>query len=91
MNIQPLNRYLVVSLEEQQSEQPRVLVPEEYKIADRHSLATVLNISDDCRLNVAAGDKIVIETNMVETVFLDQQKVCLVLENYVFCVIREND
>ena len=91
MEIQPLNRYLVVSLQEQQNEGSSVLVPEEYKIADRHSLATVKNISDDCKLNVSVGDQVIVETAMVQAVSLGQEKVCLVLENYVFCVVKSDD
>ena len=86
MNIKPLNRYLIISLEERESRKPSVLVPEEYKIVDRHSLATVLNTSDDCKLNITKGDEIVVETSMVENISLGHEKICLILENYVYGV-----
>ena len=95
MYLHPFNRHLLIDLVvevESENDSCMVLLPEEYqKKLDKFAVAEVVEISDDCSLNLMEGDFIVVDRSMVEELKLKEETFNLVLENYVYGRIDNND
>ena len=90
----PLNRHILIKREE--NEEPvndrSFVLPEDYeKPKDPYEVVEVLATSIDCKLFVNVGDKIVVERSMVSGVAVDGDEHYLVLENYVYGAMTNED
>ena len=90
MKIKPLNRHLVIEKVEEKKEKKDLsgfVVPEEFRPKDEYSAVKVLEISEDSKFvkDLAEGDKIVVETNMIFKV----RDINMILENYVYGLVDE--
>ena len=90
MKIKPLNRHLVVAEAEEKKEKKDLsgfVVPEEFRPKDEYSVVKVLEIPEDSKFvkDLAEGDKIVVETNMIFKV----RGINMILENYVYGLVDE--
>ena len=57
MNVFPVNKMILVEpSEEQEVEENKILVPEDYKPKSHYGIGFVLDTSDDCQLDVSPGD-----------------------------------
>ena len=87
MNFNPKNRHLLISTTpREEKEDAGVLLPEGYSLpSEKYVVATVLDISSDCKkeLEVGKGQKIVVDNAMIESVSVGQSRYEIVLENYV--------
>ena len=83
----PLNRHLLVQeedLDKDSSSQPRVLLPNDYKLARNFGTYRVLEIADDCKNTFEKGELIMVEENMVRHIDVDKSNTLFtVAENYV--------
>ena len=90
MKIKPLNRHLVIErVKEQEGETTSsFVVPEEFRPKELHSVAKVLEVSEDSKLSskISSGDEIIIETSMVFQVKKSQ----MILENYVYGLVEKS-
>ena len=91
MKLKPYNRYLLIEpcdTAEGETEST-ILVPEDYKPKDFHTLATIVDIAEDCKdsLTSKVGTKLICTTNMVEEVKVSGKVYYLLLENYILCLV----
>ena len=90
----PLNRHILVKREE--NEEPVIdrsfVLPDDYaKPKDPYEVVEVLAAASDCKMIVNVGDKIVVERSMVNTIAVDGSEYYLVLENYVYGAMTNED
>jgi co-chaperonin GroES (HSP10) len=92
MSLKPWNRRLLVELikEEVSEQHPQILLPENYKPKedDPHVLARVVACASDATQSLQ-DQKVVLQSNGVETFKVNDKTNYLVLENYVVCVLEE--
>jgi len=91
MKIKPYNRYLLIDPCDTTEDdvENAILVPEDYKPKDFHTLATIVDIAEDCKdsLTSRVGSKLICTTNMVEEVKVGGKVYYLLLENYILCLV----
>ena len=91
--IQPHNRYVLLEMDksEPEAEKSFVLVPDEYtsKNVYRYTLARLLAKAKDCRVDCVVGDKIIVETSMMEEVAIGDSTYYLLLENHILASVGE--
>tara|TARA_R110000765_G_scaffold64636_1_gene125597 strand:- start:85 stop:363 length:279 start_codon:yes stop_codon:yes gene_type:complete len=92
MGFTPKNRYLLIKLQENQTEEAgTVLLPDDYKPKKSgYAVAEVLRTSYDTKHVpcVKAKDIVIINRSMVEEVEVGDSTHSIVLENYVLGVIE---
>ena len=90
----PLNRHILVKREE--NEEPvndrSFVLPDDYeKPKDPYEVVEVLASATDCKLFIKVGDKIVVERSMVNPIAVGGSEYYLVLENYVYGAMTNED
>ena len=93
MSLKPWNRRLWVEVTKQanEEEKPQILLPEDYKPKseqDYHTQATVLACAEDAN-QLLQDKKIIVQTNGLEEVTVNDKTHYLVVENYIVCVLEE--
>ncbi len=95
MNFTPFNRYILVEpIEEEDDNQGvAIVLPENYqKQQSAYLKCNVLQVSTDCKFNdLKAGNKIIIERRMLCSIDITEKPVYLVLENYVYGRITDEN
>ena len=93
MNVFPVNRMILVepSEEQEEAENKTILVPKDYKPKSQYGIGFVLDTSDDCELDISAGDEIVYENSMLQEVPAHGESHFLLKENYVLCVLEDEE
>ena len=89
MNFKPFNRYIWVEpIETEEEEQSvAIVLPENYKKQPSVYLACeVKQVSDDCKFydSINVGDRIIVERRMLCSIDITEKPVYLVLENYIY-------
>ena len=89
MYLRPFNRHLLIDIldepEAKDTDSSTILLPDDYqKKVDKFAVAEVVEIADDCVLNLLEGDFIVVDRPMVEEIDLKGESFNLILENYVY-------
>ena len=90
MGLKPLNRHILlekIALEEIETEQPKILLPEDYSIAKSpYDVYKVLAIAEDCeKLSQSdLGCAVLVNNSMVENATYNKETYYLLLENYVY-------
>lgn len=88
----PVNRRLVISLEDQVAEtKSGVLLPSDYKPSEsRYKRALLLSAASDCSevFSASEGKTIFVEGSMIEKVNLSGEEILMVLENYVLGICQ---
>ena len=85
--MKPFNRHVLIKLIEKREEQKESLIvlPTDYKKPESpHQVAEVLDLSDDCSIDLSIGEKIVFEKRMMNKIQIDDKTHYLVLENYIY-------
>jgi len=96
MIIKPWNRRLLVALirEEEQKEASQILLPEDYKPKhkeEHYVTVQVLDVSVDAHnLFALQNKKVVVQSNGLEEIKVNDEIHYLVLENYIVCVVEDN-
>lgn len=90
----PLNRHILVKREE--NEEPvndrSFVLPDDYeKPKDPYEVVEVLAAATDCKLFVNVGDKVVVERSMINPIAVASGEYYLVLENYVYGAMTNED
>ena len=86
----PYNRYLLVQkVEQAESESASsILVPDNVAIRPEFSLVELLAVASDCeKFNGEIGQTIVVNSNMIENVKIDNQEFNIVQENHVIGLV----
>ncbi len=87
--LKPLNRHILIDLDQRTDEQKSLIVlPEDYKPEqEKHSVVQVINKSEDVKLDLWAGSKIVVDSSMIEEIVVNNTTYNVILENYVVGVL----
>jgi hypothetical protein len=84
---------LVEKIEEQESDIPQILVPDEYasKSANEHELVRVLALAPDCSeaTREALNGVALVEGHMIKEIKLAGKQYELVLENYMLAIVGD--
>ncbi len=93
MFLRPCNRYLVVETieEDQLEENPRILLPQDYKEANPFGVGRIISRAPDCTLEASEGEIVAFSGNMLEEVSINGENFSLLLENYVLGILSEID
>ena len=97
MNFIPFNRYILVEpIEEEEETQQDVAIvlPENYnKPVSPYVACRVLQVSEDSKLlnSVKEGDCVIAERRMLCTVDITEKPIYLVLENYIYGRITDEN
>jgi co-chaperonin GroES (HSP10) len=71
--------------EEQQTEKPLFVMPEEYQPPKSpYVIADVIGMSDDCTIGLKLGDTIVVERTTIQEIKAQSETIYVVKENYVY-------
>ncbi len=92
MRLTPFNRHLLVDpVLEEDTDQPAILLPEEYKPRPAFSRVKVLAKSEDCSISesLKVGNQVICNSSMIEEMIIDGVTYYLLLENYVVCMVEE--
>ena len=87
MNFKPFNRHLLIKPQEQEEskENPLFVMPEEYQPPKSpYVVASIIEISEDCSIDLNIGDTIVVERTTVQEIKADLETIYVVKENYVY-------
>ena len=84
-SFRPTNRHIHIILEWQEEEDNNlVLLPEDYKKEGPPVVvARVINTSEDCKINLNKGTRILVEHHMVRDITVNDHRIQLIQENYV--------
>jgi len=97
MNFYPCNRHLLVEgVESEKGEKedlgPLVLVPDTYKVqVEEYGAYVILGVSDDCSIDPCVGDIVLVDNSMVKQIKFKEEIYTIVLENYVFGYIEDEE
>ena len=89
----PLNRHVLVDkVEEEPSNEEKslVLLPADYKLKSQFGLYKILHCAEDCeKINSSfINREVVAEESMVQEITIRNHRYYLVLENYIYGVLR---
>ena len=91
----PFNRYLTVDLiEEKEKEDSLVVLPNDYeKIVSPLAKVVVIEIADDSKLKgkLKINDTIIVERRMLNKVDINEYSFYLILENYIYGRITDEN
>tara|TARA_B100000427_G_C15049820_1_gene395058 strand:- start:99 stop:386 length:288 start_codon:yes stop_codon:yes gene_type:complete len=92
MKFYPRNRHILIEVikdnKEGSESESRVLLPEGYgEKTPPYVCAVVKEISPSCTTNVGKGDKVIVESSMIQELSVDDHLYTIVLENYIYGVI----
>jgi co-chaperonin GroES (HSP10) len=85
----PVNRHILVDLDQRTDEQKSLIVlPEDYQPEQqKHSIVKVVEKSDDVKFDLLVGSKIVVDSSMIEEIVINNTTYNIILENYVVGVL----
>ena len=88
MNFNPVNRYIRVDIPKAPSpERPSgIVLPQDYAPPkQRHVVAKVISCASDVRFKeeIYPGASLVIDQSMIEEIIINNEKITVVLDNYV--------
>ena len=91
MDFKPFNKHLWIAPqeEEQTKEEPLFVMPDEYQPKSPYVIGEILDMADDCTIDLLPGDTIVIERSTVQEIKGDFETIYLVKENYVYGRIND--
>ena len=87
MDFKPFNKHLSIApqQQEQNKEDPLFVMPEEYQPPKSpYVVGEILDMSDDCTIDLLPGDTIVVERSTIQEIKGDFETIYLVKENYVY-------
>jgi len=85
MYLEPHNRHLLVFPIKEKDEEMNFILPDEYKAPEsQYTVCDILGIADDCKDSLSVGDRVVVESRMIQEIKAMGETNYLVLENYVY-------
>ena len=95
MSFKPLNRHILLHpVEKEEENKSTILVPDEYvKVKSPYETYSVVDVARDCEkiTNGDIGHQIVVNNSMMEELKVHGETYYLLLENYVYGVIRQGE
>ena len=92
MYLRPKNRHILVKTrkteEQDEGSKSSFVLPEGYsKTTEQYAMAEVLEASEDCSVSVSRGDTVLVPTNMLLDIKIEDDEFQMVLENYSLGVL----
>ena len=92
MYLRPKNRHILVKTnnaeEQEESNKSSFVLPEGYnRTTEQYAMAEVLEASEDCSVSVSRGDTVLVPTNMLLDIKVEDDEFQLILENYILGVL----
>ena len=92
MYLRPKNRHILVKTkkveEQEESANSSFVLPEGYsKSTEQYAMAEVMEASEDCSVSVSRGDTVLVPTNMLLDIKIEDDEFQMVLENYILGVL----
>ena len=88
----PVNRYIQIKLPEIVTNRASTIVlPDDFKpTVERYGIATVVNFAKDVRFKDQLLDQaqVIIDKSMIEEITVNNEKINVVLDNYVVGIIK---
>lgn len=85
MYLEPKNRHLLVLPLDEEEKQTTIVLPDEYKKPKSpYVVCDVLGMAEECSIKVDIGDRVIVERRMLCEVKALGETNYLVLENYVY-------
>jgi co-chaperonin GroES (HSP10) len=87
MHLKPFNKHLLIQPREQEQtiEKQIFVMPDEYQPPKSpYVIADVIDMSDDCSIDLSLGDTVVVERTTVQEIKSDAETIYVVKENYVY-------
>jgi len=94
MNFEPFNRHLLVAPVEEKEDTDihRIVLPDDYNIPQSpYVVCDVLGKASSCDIDIAVGDRILIERRMLHQIIAEGETIYIVLQNYVYGRIDYED
>ena len=85
--MKPFNRHVLIKpiKEKKEEQQTLVVLPSDYKQPESpYIIAEVLDLSEDCKIRLTSGDKIVLEKRTLQKIEIHDEIHYLILENYIY-------
>jgi len=85
--MKPFNRHILIKpvVEKKKEKATLVVLPSDYKKPESpYQVAEVLELSDDCKVELSIGDKIVFEKRTLQKIEIHGELYYLILENYIY-------
>lgn len=91
----PVNRHLLIELAETQEEKPDhgILLPEDYAPAQsEYAVIKILDWAEDVKILPIGDDlRAIVDRSMIKELKYHDQTIHLILENYVICLVVEEE
>tara|TARA_Y100001973_G_scaffold98382_2_gene155888 strand:- start:3101 stop:3388 length:288 start_codon:yes stop_codon:yes gene_type:complete len=92
MYLRPKNRHILVKTrkveEQEESTNSSFVLPEGYsKSTEQYAMAEVMEASEDCSVSVSRGDTVLVPTNMLLDIKIEDDEFQMILENYILGVL----
>ena len=92
MYLRPKNRHILVKTrkveEQEESTNSSFVLPEGYsKSIEQYAMAEVMEASEDCSVSVGRGDTVLVPTNMLLDIKIEDDEFQMILENYILGVL----
>ena len=88
----PVNRYIQIQLPKVIPQTPSgIVLPDDFKpTEERYSTAEVVSYASDVRFKdqIAHGASVIIDKSMIEEITVNNEKINVVLDNYVVGIIK---
>ena len=89
----PVNRYIQIKLPDPPISQTTsgIVLPDDFKpTEERYGTATVISCATDVRFGaeLSTNSKIVIDKSMIEEITIDNERINVVLDNYIVGIIN---
>jgi len=87
MEFKPFNKHLWIKPQEENQDKESTLfvMPDEYKPPKSpYVIGSIIDMSDDCTIDLLPGDTIVVERSTIQEIKADLETIYLVKENYVY-------
>ena len=85
--MKPFNRHILIKpIEEKQEDKSSLVVlPSDYKKPESpYQTAEVIELSNDCKIELSSGDKVVFEKRTLQKIQIAGETHYLILENYIY-------
>jgi hypothetical protein len=92
----PVNRYILIqpplAPEEPQGNQLGILLPDDYApVLSAHASVKILDWADDVKLNLSDYGTAIVQRSMIEEIDHSGEVLHVILENYVFGLISDEE
>ena len=85
----PHNRHVIVSpvLNKEEERTNEILLPDGFTTEPEYSIVEVVELAQDCKVDVLPGERIVVLNSMIQKINVENFDLHMVLENHIMCTL----